>query len=640
MKKDRWKIEGNTIVWYVEDQKEHIDDIEMTGLGASVVYQYGIKDNGIGFFNRRCIWPTLRTKPNDTHASFQCDVPENDIPKLFVNDECTEIIPEKFIIDGIVKSYGKNAKKTINIERTAFTSVDKMNIYEIFKIKNISNKDVKIDVKADDEHVVTYCVGTKGTYVVKVFCDSVGSHNLQPNESIEYAVTVSAQIVNKSFEIPNPSDELILRKRRIDDICSDVVLETGNPYIDLMYRFCKLRTGEGVIGTKNGLFHSPGGCRFYASSFCNDQIEYATTWFSYIHDDIIEQSVIDMITQFEGFLYKDVHIPSSVICEGYDYWKRDRGDEAMFAYGVSHYLLARGSRSLVKRFYRACEYCLDYCLKRKNESGVIESECDELEGRFESGTANLSTSSLTYAALKNMKYLAKEYGDAEKATFYAKEEEELRNNIDKYFGYKMKGYETYRYYDGNDKLRAWICIPLVFGIDERKKGTRAALLSDKLWSGNAFYTEEGNKTIWDRSTLYSIRGLYKAGYIDDATQCLQEYVKERLVRERTPYAVEAIRDDDGRGWLGESMKSHLSAESCVLCLAITDGLFAIEATGLRSFKFRPVLPKMFDKLNLKNIHAFGEIFDIMIDKNGYRVLVDGCIIAEGALGEYAEVVFN
>ena len=34
---DRWVIEGNTIAWYVKDKKAHIDDIEMTGLGASVV---------------------------------------------------------------------------------------------------------------------------------------------------------------------------------------------------------------------------------------------------------------------------------------------------------------------------------------------------------------------------------------------------------------------------------------------------------------------------------------------------------------------------------------------------------------------------------------------------------------------------
>ena len=116
--------------------------------------------------------------------------------------------------------------------------------------------------------------------------------------------------------------------------------------------------------------------------------------------------------------------------------------------------------------------------------------------------------------------------------------------------------------------------------------------------------------------------------------------KERLVRERTPYAVEAIRSDDGRGWLGESMKSHLSAESCVLCLAVTDGLFGIEGTGLRSFKFMPRLPKQCEYLNLKNIHAFGEVFDIRIDQNGYKVLVEEKVVSEGELDKETNVIFE
>lgn len=637
---DRWVIEGNTIAWYVKDQKAHIDDIEMTGLGASVVYQYGIQEGGKAFFNRHCVWPTLRTKPNDTHASFQCDVTEEDLPRLSINGQIVEIYPEKFTVDGIVKTIGKSGTGNSEITRTAFISTKEMNVYEIFSVKNISDRDIEIEIQAEKEHVVTDCMGTKGVYIVKVFCDKTGKFTLKKDEKIEYAITASAQIVNREFQLKNPYDELILRKRRIRDLCDDAVLETGNKYIDLMYRFCKLRTGEGVIGTKNGLFHSPGGCRFYASSFCNDQMEYATTWFSYVHDDIIEQSVMDMMNQFQGFLYGNYSIPSSVICEGNDYWKLDRGDEAMFAYGVSHYLLARGSRELLDKFYGAAEYCLDFCLRRKNKDGVIESAYDELEGRFESGDANLSTSSLVYAALKNMKYLAKERGDLKKAELYQKEEEALRKNINTYFGCNIKGYEAYRYYDGNDKLRAWICIPLVFGIDERKQGTKEALLSDKLWTGNAIYTEEGNITIWDRSTLYSIRGLFKVGYIDEAINCLLEYSKERLVRERTPYAVEAIRSDDGRGWLGESMKSHLSAESCVLCLAVTDGLFGIEGTGLRSFKFMPRLPKQCEYLNLKNIHAFGEVFDIRIDQNGYKVLVEEKVVSEGELDKEANVIFE
>ena len=40
----------------------------------------------------------------------------------------------------------------------------------------------------------------------------------------------------------------------------------------------------------------------------------------------------------------------------------------------------------------------------------------------------------------------------------------MRSAIDDYFGATVAGFETYRYYEGNTVLRAWICIPLTVGI--------------------------------------------------------------------------------------------------------------------------------------------------------------------------------
>ena len=48
----------------------------------------------------------------------------------------------------------------------------------------------------------------------------------------------------------------------------------------------------------------------------------------------------------------------------------------------------------------------------------------------------------------------------------------------------MEGYDTYHYYEGNDILRSWICIPLTVGISERKEGTIQALFSPRLWTEN------------------------------------------------------------------------------------------------------------------------------------------------------------
>ncbi len=215
--KNRWKIDGEAIVWDVTDKSEHIDDIEMTGLGASVVYQYGIGADGTAFYNRHCIWPTLRTKPNDTHASFQWDVTEDDYPELLLNGLPVRQTPKQFVVNGIVKSELCSADGQLEIQRTVFPSIDEMNIYEIIKVTNVSEHKAELSIQGEKEHVVTYtavrstvhaekekplppaCVGTKGCYIVKVFCDKTGEFTLEKGSRSAIPLTSSAQIVNKEL---------------------------------------------------------------------------------------------------------------------------------------------------------------------------------------------------------------------------------------------------------------------------------------------------------------------------------------------------------------------------------------------------------------------------------------------------------
>ena len=100
---------------------------------------------------------------------------------------------------------------------------------------------------------------------------------------------------------------------------------------------------------------------------------------------------------------------------------------------------------------------------------------------------------------------------------YERQAAALRKNIDRHFGGMVEGFDTYRYYTGNDRLRAWICIPLTVGIDERKEATVEALFSPKLWTENGLLTRSGDKTFWDRSTLYALRGVYASGETEKAT---------------------------------------------------------------------------------------------------------------------------
>jgi hypothetical protein len=190
----------------------------------------------------------------------------------------------------------------------------------------------------------------------------------------------------------------------------------------------------------------------------------------------------------------------------------------------------------------------------------------------------------------------------------------LKISIEKYFGADMDGFHTYRYYDGNDKLRSWICIPLTVGIFDRSQGTMDALFSPKLWTEQGLLTQVGSTTFWDRSTLYGLRGAFAAGATENGLRFLTSYSNRRLLGDHVPYAVEAWPEGNQR---------HLSAESALYCRIITEGLFGFRPTGLNSFSITPQLPSSWNEMSLKNIIAFGgRKIDIFVIRSGKKINVN------------------
>ena len=285
----------------------------------------------------------------------------------------------------------------------------------------------------------------------------------------------------------------------------------------------------------------------------------------------------------------------------------------MIAYGAGRYALARGDRSEAEQLWPLIEWCLEYCRRQLNEQGVVASDADELENRFPAGDANLCTSSLYYDALNSAVYLGKALNKPGKQTAqYAREAKQLKKDIEAYFGATVEGFETYQYYDGNDILRSWICIPLTVGIYDRAEATIAALFSPRLWTENGLLTQAGSETFWDRSTLYALRGVYAAGETEKATEYLKFYSAQRLLGEHVPYAIEAWPEGNQR---------HLSAESGLYCRIITEGMFGIRPTGFRSFTMTPRLPAEWDHISLKSVRAFGSDFDISVVRDGEKLAV-------------------
>jgi hypothetical protein len=177
----------------------------------------------------------------------------------------------------------------------------------------------------------------------------------------------------------------------------------------------------------------------------------------------------------------------------------------------------------------------------------------------------------------------------------------------------MDGFHTYRYYDGNDKLRSWICIPLTVGIFDRAQGTMDALFSPKLWTDQGLLTQEGSATFWDRSTLYGLRGVFAAGATEKGLKYLADYSNRRLLGDHVPYAVEAYPEGNQR---------HLSAESALYCRVVTEGIFGFRPTGLNTFAIVPQLPAAWNEMSLKNMIAFGSrSIDISVLRSGNKINV-------------------
>lgn len=612
---NRWNINPDgSITWQLKEGEIHQDHIEMSGLKISAVMRYGINTDGAFTLERSIIWPMLRTIPNDTHASlmrrFSWNIPEMigvDGRGLFKEKVESVTLNGTITVKSIFEN--KDGKK-IGLTRILFPSTDKPTFCEKYILSNRDNQNLKVEIPEARSLTTTPAEqGAAGSYRLIAEIKGGKSIVLKPNEEVAFSAFFTGYKADET-ELPMDVDkELEARNSLIAAFWNNLVLETPDNTINTMFAFSKIRGAESIYTTKGGLMHGPGGEAYYAAIWANDQAEYINPFFPFLGYETGNQSALCSFMHFARFMNPEYKkLPSSIIAEGIDTWggAGDRGDAAMIAYGAARYALAKGDKEEAKKLWPLIEWCLEYCRRQLNEEGVVASDADELEGRFPAGKANLCTSSLYYDALLSAYYLGKEIGiKGASLTQYKNQAGQLRANIDRYFGGEVEGFDTYRYYKGNDKLRSWICIPLTVGIYDRKEETIKALFSPHLWTKDGLLTESGSQTFWDRSTLYALRGVYACGEADKATEYLQHYSTQRLLGNHVPYAIEA--------W-PEGSQRHLSAESGLYARVITEGVFGIRPTGLRSFSLTPHLPQSWEHMNLRNIRAFGSSFDIEVKR--------------------------
>jgi Glucoamylase and related glycosyl hydrolases len=603
------------IKWNVKADEIHTDHIEMSGKKISAIIYYGKDSAGGLLLKQKLVFPMLRIIPNNTRGSLIRTFDQHIMDSVMVNGTYVQEIPQSFYIKGYLQSES-STNTSLFIKRQIFPSTEKAVYIERYTLSNTGKKPLSVSIPMQDKNMVTAAeTGVDGAYTLNYRVYNGGSVVLQPAEKYTFAVVISAE---KNFIAADYEFEK--RKAMVEELGESLILETPNDTINRMFSFAKIRAAESIFDTKQGLMHAPGGGDYYAAIWANDQAEYVNPFFPFLGNAAGNESARNSFRLFARYMNDDYKpIPSSIIAEGTDFWNGagDRGDQAMIAYGASLFALYSADTINAKRLWPLISWCNEYLRRHKTKEGVITSDSDELEGRFKAGRINLSTNVLAYGAFVYASRLAASLGLQQDANRLRQDALQLRKDIETYFGATVEGYKTYRYYEGNEVLRSWICIPLVMDIFDRKEGTVKALLSPRLWTKNGILTEAGSATFWDRSTLYAFRGMLRAGIADTTLPYLKYYSSQRLLGNHVPYAIEAWPEGDQR---------HLSAESGLYCRVITEGLFGFDPLSFSQFTICPRLPKEWSSMKLRNIRAFNRNFDIEVSRHKINVMSGGKMI--------------
>ena len=642
---DRWDIiHGETlpgVVWRVHEEigLPHADNIETAGRGVAGIIHYAVDADRRVSVRRELIYPQFRPFIKDTDPAWwgvyrnylrREYSDEEALPAIYVNDRKMSLAAVDSIrIQEMLSIYHQPTIEGLRITRRFYPAPREHRFYEFLQLRNVGPD--TLTVRFADRSIVEEHLGAAGSFTTRTdvlpLADSVA---LLPGQILPAFLAFSAGATADASDQATYSEaegDFFNRQYFGNLMTGQLVLETPDSIYNTLFALSKLRGAESIFDSKLGLVHSPGGGRYYTGFWANDQAEYINPFFPYLGDRLANEAALNMWRIYQDAIPEEGNIRYSFEMAGDAPVNRlDRGDAAMIAYGLSHYLLALGDPAIARELWPLLTWCLEYNHQKLNDQGVVASDSDEMEGRIATGNANLSTSSLYYGALETSISLARALGEDDKLVkTWTDRRSQLGRDIEAFFGRRVEGLDTYRYFDGHEALRHWIALPLVVGLHGRKAGTLTALF-DRLWTDNGVAVEKNHpdpnisNIFWDRGTLYALRGAFLAGATERAHERLRQFSRQRLLGERVPYVVEAYP---------EGNMAHLSAESGLYCRVFTEGLFGMLPTGFRSFRLQPRLPVGWDEMALRDIRAFGQPagFDVIVrrKKDQLRVLVQDAL---------------
>ena len=620
-----WQIENReAIVWPVasETRLPHADHLEMSGRRVSAIIDYSVDASRQVTVRREVIYPQLRVFPPTGspdwfryRAYLRGHYTDDDLPTLLVNGQ--QLRPgalETVRIDGMLHLRHQPVEGLV-VERTFFPSMTERLLVEQWTVQNTASEPKRLEMLPQRRQRTQ--AGPEGRYELLVrLAEGQLPDQLPAGESTRFAVYFEALAPGEAPATIEPAEVEAQRRDYVTAMKERTRLRSPDPALDTAFLFAKIRAAESVFESRLGLIHSPGGGNYYVGVWANDQAEYSGPFFSYLGYEPASEAALnayltflDHLPQGDGKIFASFEMEGALPC-----CSKDRGDAAMLAYGAAHYSLCRGDLTVARQLWPLIRWGLDYCQRRLNDAGVVRSDSDEMEGRLPTGTANLSTSSLYYAALRLSAHLAASLGHEQAYVQDLNQRaDQLARAIEVYFGASIGGYNTYRYFEGHDALRHWITLPLAMGLTARADETVRALFGP-MWTEQGVRVEwrpDGSSPdlFWDRGTLYALRAGLRVGATDQTFEKVQAYTQTRLLGFHVPYAIEA--------WPENNMR-HLSAESALYARIFTEGLLGLEPTGLDSFRLTPRLPSAWagQGYSLEDVHLQGRRLTLQVESSG------------------------
>jgi len=496
------------------------------------------------------------------------------------------------------------ASDGVTVTRTVYPSTTKALVIEEWQVRNTTGSKVEVKVRPVQETRASF----PDEAAVFATCQGGTGDSLKPGEVFSFATTVYARPADEPEIAIDVEAEHSARQALAEAAWRGPGrLETPDRMLDAAFALQKLHVLECPIETFCGLITHNGSLTYSPGIWANDPVEYSSPVFPFFGDRVLNRAAMNMYRVWQDHCKEHGITPFPGSFEGpaLKLTQKERGDDAMVLYGLSKFLLFQGDRAAAGEMWPLIEFSAASVLGHTTAEGIVASQTDEMEDRYPTGKANLSTSSLAYGGYRQAAHLARSLGKP-MAAEYDKRADSLRKAIDGYFGAEIEGFNAYRYYKENTTLRGWILLPMAMGITERKDATAAALTSDKLWpnrsAGADILAESTRPTEWGRETYYALRVLFKAGRTEEALDITRRVVKAQIFGVKGPYP-----DEDAIDML---------CPGSLYPRVFTEGMFGIVPTGLDSFDCTPWLPKAWPRMALRDVRAFGQAWDLLVERVG------------------------